>query len=448
MPEDIPGLEKREAGESTLDDIMDEMTVLKSQLNELKLMSTGRGRSPSDCNTMKVMMKEVMHAEQVPIIIAVVKDEVEKGVTKIAGNVKEQVDAKTKLWTDLFNKKSVNDKDMFDSALMKAATEHTKKTSIAISDEGHQKDERSRNIVIRGVPESESTVNEERYAHDIKFLVAEAGMLKTDIVRCYRVGSKNPDKRKEREKNGKSPHRALIVEFPSMDSVMSHTNNGSGFKFEIERDGETEVYWINKDLTPAQQLAGFRARSVEEGLDSRCNRECNDKDTFRNIGCSENLKLFYTNCCSIINKLDEVRVSIELYEPDFLCICETHLTTLVDDAELFIAGYRFFRKDRDFRPGKDSQGVSSATDKCVDLDPGKCVSPDISGGGGCIIYYKEHLNPDIVDSFKVGDCLALKIECDIGNVIIACVYRSPSLSQAQNKHLLGKIKRLSLDCSH
>ena len=43
--------------------------------------------------------------------------------------------------------------------------------------------------------------------------------------------------------------------------------------------------------------------------------------------------------------------------------------------------------------------------------------------------------------------MAIKIECDIGNVIIACVYRSPSLSQAQNKHLLGKIKRLSLDCA-
>ena len=83
----------------------------------------------------------------------------------------------------------------------------------------------------------------------------------------------------------------------------------------------------------------------------------------------------------------------------------------------------------------------------MDLDPGKCVSPDISGGGGCITYYKEHLNPDFVDSFKVGDCLALKIECDIGNVTIARIYRSPSLSQAQNKHLLGKIKRLSLDCA-
>ena len=64
-----------------------------------------------------------------------------------------------------------------------------------------------------------------------------------------------------------------------------------------------------------------------------------------------------------------------------------------------------------------------------------------------IIRRQKHLNPDLVDSFKIGDCSALKIECDIGNVIIACVYRSPSLSQAQNKHLLGKIKRLSLDCA-
>ena len=271
VPEDVPELEKREGGESTLDDIMDEMMVLKGQLKELKMMSTSKGsvvgRSPSDCNTMKVMMKEVMHAEQVPVILAVVRDEVQKGVTNIASNVKEQVDNKTKLWTDLFNKKTANDKEMFDSALMKAATEHTKKTSIAISDEGHQKEERSKKIVIRGVPESKSTVNEERYAHDVTFLIKEAGMLKADIVRCYRAGSNSDEKRKERVKNGKSPHRALIVELPSVDSVMTHTNNGSGFRFEIERDGETEVYWINKDLTPAQQLAGFRARNAKSRRD-------------------------------------------------------------------------------------------------------------------------------------------------------------------------------------
>ena len=65
VPEDVPELEKREGGESTLDDIMDEMMVLKGQLKELKMMSTSKGsvecRIPSDCNTMRVMMKEVMH---------------------------------------------------------------------------------------------------------------------------------------------------------------------------------------------------------------------------------------------------------------------------------------------------------------------------------------------------------------------------------------------------
>ena len=100
------------------------------------MMSTSKGsvvgRSPSDCNTMKVMMKEVMHAEQVPVILAVVRDEVQKGVTNIASNVKEQVDNKTKLWTDLFNKKTANDKEMLlvDSVLSSETTVGTNQAEI------------------------------------------------------------------------------------------------------------------------------------------------------------------------------------------------------------------------------------------------------------------------------------------------------------------------------
>ena len=39
---------------------------------------------------------------------------------------------------------------------------------------------------------------------------------------------------------------------------MTLTNDGSGFRFETEdSDGQNVTYWINKDLTPAEQLAGF-----------------------------------------------------------------------------------------------------------------------------------------------------------------------------------------------
>ena len=266
--EEIPELDKREKGESTLDDIMEEMSVLKGQLKELKMMSAGKGRGPSDCNTLRVMMKEVMHSEQVPVITALVKEEVQKGVKAMSGNVKEQVDTKTKLWTDLFSKKAALDKDMVGDLIKKGNEESNQKTSMAISDEGYKKNERRKNIIIRGVPESKSTDNAERYDHDVKFLIEQADIIKTDIVRCFRVGSRDPVNRKDRVENGKSPHRALIIELPTEDRVRTLTNDGSGFRFETEdSDGESVTYWINKDLTPAEQLAGFRARKARSKKD-------------------------------------------------------------------------------------------------------------------------------------------------------------------------------------
>ena len=138
----------------------------------------------------------------------------------------------------------------------KKSKEHTEKMGISLSDEANQKDRRRKNIVIRGVPESESEVNEERFAHDIQFLVGEADIQKSDIIRCFRVGSKDPEKRAQRVKNGKSPYRALVCELPTEADVIAQTNGGSGHRFKV---GDKE-YWINRDLTPAQQLAGFRFR--------------------------------------------------------------------------------------------------------------------------------------------------------------------------------------------
>ena len=186
----------------------------------------------------------------------------------MSGNVKEQVDTKTKLWTDLFSKKAALDKDMVGDLIKKGNEESNQKTSMAISDEGYKKNERRKNIIIRGVPESKSTDNAERYDHDVKFLIEQADIIKTDIVRCFRVGSRDPVNRKDRVENGKSPHRALIIELPTEDRVRTLTNDGSGFRFETEdSDGESVTYWINKDLTPAEQLAGFRARKARSKKD-------------------------------------------------------------------------------------------------------------------------------------------------------------------------------------
>ena len=71
-------------------------------------------------------------------------------------------------------------------------------------------------------------------------------------------------------------------------------------------------------------------------------------------------------------------------------------------------------------------------------------SPDISvsGGGGSIIYVKNHLRVELIDNFKAADSLAVSVKTNVGDVVIACVYRSPSLNHNQNRTMINAIDKL------
>ena len=69
-------------------------------------------------------------------------------------------------------------------------------------------------------------------------------------------------------------------------------------------------------------------------------------------GCMNNVNgliLFYTNAGSLINKLDELKLSISLYKPDIICITETHYSQDLDSSEVDLEGYSTFRADRGFK---------------------------------------------------------------------------------------------------
>ena len=51
------------------------------------------------------------------------------------------------------------------------------------------------------------------------------------------------------------------------------------------------------------------------------------------------LKLFYTNASSFLNKIDELRISATIYEPDIICITESHLNSAIDNNGLSIDKY-------------------------------------------------------------------------------------------------------------
>ena len=97
------------------------------------------------------------------------------------------------------------------------------------------------------------------------------------------------------------------------------------------------------------------------------------------------------------------------------------------DSELSIDGYRFFRKDRNF----DIHNLDMTE-----------ITSEVSGGGGSIIYVKDTLSCDLAQPFcnKAPDSLAIEVECSIGKLCIACVYRSPNLNSLLNNLLLSCIK--------
>ena len=58
------------------------------------------------------------------------------------------------------------------------------------------------------------------------------------------------------------------------------------------------------------------------------------------------LNCLYFNVCSLLPKLDNLRITCNLYSPDVVCIVETWLDSIIDDSEIHIQGYSVTRLDR------------------------------------------------------------------------------------------------------
>ncbi len=100
---------------------------------------------------------------------------------------------------------------------------------------------------------------------------------------------------------------------------------------------------------------------------------------------------------------------------DIACVTETHFDSDVCDAEIAIPGYNCFRQDRTF---KLDRTVSS-----------------VSCGGGSIIYVRNTIHVDKITNLSGFDSVAILIECNIGKLLLSCIYRSPSLNLEQDMKL-------------
>ena len=115
----------------------------------------------------------------------------------------------------------------------------------------------------------------------------------------------------------------------------------------------------------------------------------------------KDLKVAHINICSLRNKVEELRVLQTIFGFDILAITETHLNSSDRDQDLHIDGLKFIRRDRP-----------------------KCK------GGGCILYYSEHLKAthckDLINDNLEAAWIQVKFPSY--NTLFGVVYRSERLS--------------------
>ena len=260
LPDAVKGVANSKT-EVTLEVLAEEIRELKgivtvSQISSgpavAGLSQATRG-SPGElnCQTVGLMLKEQLHL-QVPVIAARVKDVMDAGVKNIVDSYAEQKKTYAEMSKGLEEKVARSakmNKEMVENVVKSGNVEQAKKTEANLNLEAYERLKRKQNVIVRGVPESNSDVIATRIEHDLKWIMQETDIAKDDIVRCYRPGQRKKDK-----------PRPLICVLKTEEMVQQYTNFGRGSK--IGDGNPKDSFFVNLDLSPADQEADFLARKA------------------------------------------------------------------------------------------------------------------------------------------------------------------------------------------
>lgn len=88
----------------------------------------------------------------------------------------------------------------------------------------HEKERRSRNILISNYPECESEISSQRINHDMKFVIKDiTGSSENEILKCIRARSKV-----DKQAGRKADPRPIIVTVGSPDLAKTLHKHGNG----------------------------------------------------------------------------------------------------------------------------------------------------------------------------------------------------------------------------
>ena len=126
------------------------------------------------------------------------------------------------------------------------------------------------------------------------------------------------------------------------------------------------------------------------------------------------LKFFYTNADSIVNKMSEFHARTANNNYDVIGIVESWATEHIRDSELSLEGYVLYRKDR--RNEK---------------------------GGGVLLYIKDTLNSctdEICSAVDFGESIWCTIDLVVSKLLIGLCYRKPTSTILNDDKLLDVLK--------
>ena len=235
---------------STITDKVSEMlTEFKRDLPDPALSEVDVTMKKEIKDAVKDNLKEVM-TEAVNKIVNT--DKMKKTFAEVVNNSQNVIRKETKKCFD----------ESLTSALQESQGEIIARTTARQEADQLEKERRSRNVAISGIPESSAPDNKAKAAADTEF-VCELLQIRTDQVEgCYRAG---PPIGIGSNKNKEGP-RPLIVILESPELAKMKHRYGNGDK--LESNGA--VLWVNPDLTRAERKANYLARlKRKERLRSR-----------------------------------------------------------------------------------------------------------------------------------------------------------------------------------
>lgn len=116
------------------------------------------------------------------------------------------------------------------------------------------------------------------------------------------------------------------------------------------------------------------------------------------------MSLLHYNVRSLLPKLDNLKAECTIFKPHVVCICETWLSSDIEDDELSIDGYRIIRLDRNRHGGGVALFISSnLSHKVIYLGNGsfECIIVSLQFGPCkvcvCLLYRPPNSSCDFLD---------------------------------------------------